>query len=315
MQKIRLPPLFLCSIACASLIASNALAQAWVPPKKIGYFSFAIQHVEVGDHLLSAGRDRDLGEITSQVSIVAADYAIGHNLAISGQVAFVRSKYEGTRPESTSIDDGDWHGTAQDARFGLRYRALNGPVTVTPFAGIIVPTHNYDVVGHASVGRNLNELQLGVALGRAFGGVLPKAYLEGTYSYSFVENVGDNGLDRHNATLHIGYSPSSRVSLWAFGTWTDTIDGIRWGVGEIDANNFHSHDQAAEASFYRAGGGVQFPLGRQVDLSLSVVSTVSGRNTHDGTGFNMSLGYTFGSGVNPIRTGSVTIASTSTRRP
>ena len=67
-----------------------------------------------------------------------------HNMDIG--IPFVVSKYNGVTPHPTGlVDYGAYHGTFQDVRLALRYNLMSGSVvSLTPFAGTIVPSHAYE---------------------------------------------------------------------------------------------------------------------------------------------------------------------------
>ena len=48
----------------------------------------------------------------------------------------------------------------------MRYNLANGAFALTPSVSFGIPTHNYDYFGEAVVGRNLNELRIGVDAGQ-----------------------------------------------------------------------------------------------------------------------------------------------------
>jgi hypothetical protein len=215
-------------------------------------------------------------------------------------VAFVNSRFVegGTHGP---IDDGSWHGDFQDGRIAARFMAMSkGPWILTPAVSYGFPTTNYVTVGHAALGRGLNELRLGLDWGRALS---RRAYLQGNYSYAFMENVGDVSLDRSNLSLEFGYFLSDLVTVQA---WTDyqNIHGgldIAADIGphdldpgheEFDELVAHTHDPAADADFWRLGGGLSFQVDKRVELYLNVAQTVWGINTMDA--FTVSFGMSWG---------------------
>jgi hypothetical protein len=291
--------LVLVCVAMAALPVS-VHAQAWTPPKGDFSLLFTLQRSQVDKHLLSrpyigefefGTREVDFGAISSRSLGVGASYSFTDRLTLDGDVAWVNARYEGDGPES-AIDDGDWNADFQDVRLGLRYSIEKGPWAVTPLVGIVVPTHDYETVGHSAVGRNLKELQLGAAFGRLLGRRYgPRAYFDGFYAYSLVEEIGNLNLDRSNASLEFGYFVKHFLTLRVFGAWQHAHGGIDWSTDIHDDDDFHIHDQGAAASFYRAGVGVAIPTGSKTDIFLSYFTTLTGENTHDLTGFTITTGW------------------------
>ena len=126
------------------------------------------------------------------------------------------------------LDDRQYHGDFQDFRFEARFMALTGALALTPFAGVNLPSHNYEVTGEAVPGKRTKESFVGVAAGRSLDPFLPKGYVHLRYAYSFVEKVVPdvNRLDRSNLDAELGYAAASRLSLRLFGAWQVTHGGL-----------------------------------------------------------------------------------------
>ena len=289
-------------IAIILLIAANAWTQAWKPPKGEAFFSINYQFLDAGDHLLSdpvllgvdlGSKTVDFGTAQSQVLVFDTDIGITDRLALNAAIAFVSSRYieGGVHPFGPSNaegpqDDGDWHSSFQDARIGARYVALNnGTWALTPMVSYGFPTTNYLTLGHAAFGRKLNELRLGLDWGRmlSFSGV-PKAYLQGNYSYAFMENVEDVSLDRSNFLVEFGYFLGDSLTLQVWTDYQNTHGGTDWA--DLDAHHhdfegvFLNHDRSAAADFWRLGAGVTVPVSKDVDVYGNVATTLWGINTH-----------------------------------
>lgn len=288
-------------------------AQAWVPAPGRGTLSLNYQYLDVQDHLFSsdvldgtAGRcgetfrgDRVfLGNISSQTLLLDADFGVTRRLAVSANVAYISSKYDGPCSEN-EIDDGNFHGTFQDVDIGARYMVLRSPFALTPFVGAVIPTHDYETLGHSSVGRNLNEFRVGVSVGRDLGPFLTEGFVQVTYSRSFVENVQGFGLDRDNFNAEVGYFFTPRFSVWGLGRYANTHDGIDWftdlrfAPSGDKAENRPVHDRAAEAEYTRLGGGLAYTLLSDMTVHAVLIRTVSGDNTHSGTAFSLGTSWGF----------------------
>src|SRR3989442_11880340 len=158
----RLPAL----AAARGLVASgarSAQAQAWVPPQgelsvTLGFSrSFADQHIDPRGHVVSLpyqGNALGLGDMTWNNADLDLSYGIRDRLAVRVGLPFVASKYEGVFPHEglpghRNEDDGQWHGTFQDLRVEVRFRASTGSLVVTPLLAFSTPTCSYEYFAHS----------------------------------------------------------------------------------------------------------------------------------------------------------------------
>ncbi|MEE8367315.1 MAG: hypothetical protein V3S30_03275 [Thermoanaerobaculia bacterium] len=302
-------------VALVLLVPSLASAQAWVPPKGEGSFALTVQSLDAGNHLLPssvfAGVDFgsktvDLGKMEGRVLVLDGDFGLTGKLAVSASVAHVASRFtDGGRNRDLPavhldlpIDDGNWHSSLQDARIALRYMQPKGAWVFTPSAAIVFPLRDYVTLGHANIGRGLNELQLGIDVGRILpNSNRPRAYVQGAYRYAFIEKLGDTSLEQGNLLLELGYLAHPRLTVRGFGDW-------RTSHHDSGANAFHLHDQLLAVEWLRLGVGLSIPLAEGFDFFASVAKTIEGENTHDGTTFSIGTTWGFhapGSGRGKIR--------------
>lgn len=150
------------------------------------------------------------------------------------------SKYSGAYPHPVpvgpvTLDDGRHHGTFQDFRLAVRYSVVRGRTSVTPFVGSFVPSHGYEYFAHSAPGRGLKELQVGAAVAALLDGLLPGAFIQGRYSYGFVEPVYDLSDVRLNANrsaadLEVGYFVTPGLRVFLLGSGQLTHGGIDFAV-------------------------------------------------------------------------------------
>src|SRR5262245_13057639 len=97
---------------------SNVLAQAWLPPKGGGTLSFGFSGSTIGDHLFSSKiygvpgggpRSQDFGNIDSRSSTIGFSFGVLERFAISSDIAYVASRYDGIYPDNPAIDNGSWN--------------------------------------------------------------------------------------------------------------------------------------------------------------------------------------------------------------
>ena len=288
-----------CGVVCLYLaLPITGSAQAWLPLKGEGQFTYTYQNVRVRDHLNYLGNRFDAGPIRTHSQVFSFEYGLSKKLALDFDITHVTSKYEGfvSTPPHGPVDTGEYHPTFQDLHIGARYNVYNRAVTLTPFVSVVIPTHHYETKGHSAVGRDLNELQMGISAGRDLEGFIPRSYVQGRYSYAIVEDVQEFSLNRSNADWEFGHLATDRLSLRFTGVWQWTADGI-------DIPNIHNHpdfhelhDRASRSHFVRFGGGATFSVNRSLDLHADYNGTMAGINTHAAKGLSLGLTWRFSRG-------------------
>jgi hypothetical protein len=291
----------LAALCIQLVLPMTVCAQAWLPQKGEGRITLSYQNIHVRYHRNYQGEKTDQGPIRTHTSLASFEYGLTKNLAIDADVAHVTSRFEGfvgPHPHGPA-DTGVYHPTFQDARIGLRYNVINRSYVLTPFIGVVFPTHDYETRGHSAAGRALSELQMGVNIGRDLEGVIPGGYVHGRYSYAVVEGVEDLNLNRSNAEGEFGYLATRRLSLRFLAALQRTHGGLEVPKDE-HYPHFHAiHDQATRANFVRLGGGGTFSVTRSLDLHADYIRTVAGRNTHAPRGIALGISWRFSRGFNP----------------
>ena len=290
----------------ALLIPANALAQgAWVPRKGEGVFSITSRWLEADKHLVDSSgtspleewigidydsNSVDWGSLETMAVVLDADVGVTDRLAVTGGLAFIAPRYTGNLPDGPG-DDGDFHGSIQDARIGARFVAVNeGPWAVTPFAAFVFPTTDYAVRGHTAPGLGLKELQVGATVGRLIDiGDSPRLWLQGAYYYAFMENVSEEvKLNRSNLILDLGYVFNKRLSANLQATWQKVHGGIEWS-NVSNPTLLRDHYQAAATHDWRWGGGVSFQVSEAVEVYGSINTFLWGVNTQNAMTFSFGV--------------------------
>jgi hypothetical protein len=301
-------------------LARDTCAQAFVPPAGEGTVSFLFQNLHVRDHYLTTTRRDFFGPIDTNVLVLDFSYGLTDRLAVDVALPFVIAKYSGAFPHPVpvgpvTLDDGRYHGTFQDFRLAVRYSVVRGRTAVTPFVGSFVPSHGYEYFAHSAPGRGLKELQVGAAVAALLDDLLPGAFIQGRYSYGFVEPVYDlsqvrQNANRSNADLEVGYFVTPGLRLFVLGAGQLTHGGIDFAV--IDADDFwpntfqlvstpegvhayRHHDRIDRVNYLNVGGGASVALTDSVDLFGSYMWTAAGRNGHS-LARAVSLGLSVGFG-------------------
>jgi hypothetical protein len=202
-------------------------------------------------------------------------------------------------PHSLPVDDGTYHSTFQDFTADLRYNVAQRPVAVTPFFRLTLPSHGYEQLAHAAVGRDLREYHVGINLGRRLDPILPKAFLQAQYSYVFVQRTLDISPNRSDLGAQLGYYLTPRWSLLALMQWSHTYDGLEVDFsiphGGLSDEEFLHHDQLGKIRLLDAGVGAAFAVNRKMEIYASWGRTVSGANSHaHGSVLTLAISRTFG---------------------
>jgi hypothetical protein len=255
--------------------------------------------MSTSDHLISSGQPQDRGPTRLNTASIGLFYGITDRLAVSVDVPYVASKFTlapGLAPNAHDLaahmDDGQYHGTYQDFHAAVKYNALRGAVMVTPFFELTIPTHHYETFGHSAPGKYLRESRVGVNIGRLLNPILPRAYFDLRYAYSFVQDLEGMNLDRNNVDLEVGYFLKPTVAVRAIGSVQKTMGGVE-SLVPPDSPFFPNHDRLERGHYFRMGGGVSFALSRQMDLYLLLVTTVSGKNIQAFTALGIGVGWNF----------------------
>jgi len=293
--------------ATISLAPSSAAGQAFTLPQGVGGVTLAFQHIDNTGHRPGDGSLIPVGQSVSDGLLFELDYGITDRLAVSLGLPYVFAKYtDGPPPPFIPYLPVDtchcWHSSLQDLSLSARYRLGNGSFALTPQLRYVVPTFNYQFRGEAVVGRDLRELQVGGSAAYRLENLLPRASVQLSYFYSFVERPIDVRNDRSNFNVSIGYALTPRLYLFGAGFWQWTHGGLEFGSpsgipffppGTVNTpERLFQHDRMLKDNFFHAGGGVSYSLG-QFDVFASYAKYVSGINTHNGAAYTVGTTWYF----------------------
>jgi hypothetical protein len=273
-------------------------AQAWLPPRGEGTLSASFQRANADGHFLDDGTKSPGYRTRASNVVVDATYGLTDRLAIDLMLPLVNVKYLG--PEEplnlpyNVLDDGRYHGSITDLRLEARYNLLQLPLTVTPFAAALVPTHSYPVIGEAAPGRHFQEYHLGVYVGRLLDPVLSRAFVEASYDYAFVRQDVGVPANYSGFGLQAGYllTPSMPVTFFWRRSWAHgglSFDELFQAPPEV----FVNLDRIVSASYQHVGVGISLPLGGSVSVYGNYVWFVSGVDAHFGSGFSGGVSWSF----------------------
>ena len=273
---------------------TDAWAQAWVAPARVGAVNFIFQNSDHEGHLLEDGSLLPGYESVSRGLLVEVDYAVTDRFSIRAGVPYIGSKYLGPEPSffGLPIDDCNcWNTGFQDFSLTARYNVLNGVYALTPSVSYGFPTNSYPYFGEAVIGRNLTELRLAVDAGVRLDAISPRLALVGRYSYAFVEEVLDIPNDRSNASLSFGYQFTRRFNGSLEFYWQRSHGGLKSTEFETD-EQFGQFDRILKDNSFHIGASVSYSFTR-FDVFASYTDFVDGRDTHAGQAITIGLSLPF----------------------
>lgn len=301
---------FLAAAAIVAALASapsQVAAQAGTLPQGVAAVTLAWQYIDNTGHRVSDGTFIEVGQSISTGFLFEMDYGVTDRLSGTVGIPYIFAKYTGGVPPPfipyLPVDTCQcWHSSFQDISLTARYRLGDDPWAVTPFVRYVQPSHDYDYRGEAVVGRNLRELQVGVNASARLVNLLPKAGVQGGYTYSSVQKILDVPNDRSNVFVSIGYAATSRLFLHADANWQRTHGGLRFGspsgdpcVSPCDVNTpelLHEHDRMLRDNYWHVGGGLSYSFG-PFDVFASTSKYVSGTDTHNGQAYTAGMTWYF----------------------
>jgi hypothetical protein len=276
--------------------AASAVAQAWLPPRGEAALTLGYSRMWATTHLDYTGASVSPGDMIWNNVGLDLSYGVSDRFAVRVNLPFVISKYDGAFPHPplagvTAEDEGDWHSRFQDVTTELRYRVTPGSLALTPFVGLVLPTHAYPYYGHGAAGRKLVEGRFGVTAGRLLDPLLPDAYLQVRYMYAVPEKVLGISHNSSSLGLDLGYLLGSSLTLRAMGAWQWTHGGWRVPIDwpARTSPDYLVHDQVQRTEYFRLGGAVAYSLTSSLDVNVYGYSTISGKNDVDMRALGVAL--------------------------
>ena len=300
--------------------ATPAWAQAWVPPAGLGSVTVAGQTINNTGHTDTDGVFLKIGRSVNTRIDVEADYAFTDRLSLSVGLPLVFAKYVdplpygpsgvavsdvpvGTIPFPPRDECRCWQSGWQDFGFTARYNVINGAFALTPSVSFGVPSHAYEYRGEAVVGQRLKEMRITVDAGQRLTAISPRLYVQGRYSYAFVERVLDDvPNNRSNATVGGGFLITRRLEARGLFLWQRVHGGLRFGGSDSSALPFpgdvntpermFEHDRLLRDNNWRLGAAITYSM-RQMDVFASYIEFVRGTDSHAGRAFTVGTSWPF----------------------
>jgi hypothetical protein len=268
-----------------ALSAAPVYAQAWLSSKGETTVSFVVSDSHVNQHDLSGVRSPG-SSINTQSFLMDVTYGIRDDLSVTVALPIVRSRFisYGTPPHPTIQDDGQYHTTATDFRFDIRYNAFNKRNTViTPFVSTVTPSHEYQYFAHAAPGRRVNEVQIGTYVGTTVDKLLPGMFVQGRYAYGIQERFLDISHNRSVFSLESGYFMTPDVRVFGMVSGQLTHGGVNLtptSRATWPEQMWLNHDRIVHENFTNVGGGIGWSVTDVVDVFGSYTKMIGALNTH-----------------------------------
>lgn len=271
-----------------------AHAQDMVPPLGTGVVAVTYQTGLIKDHVLF-DHSVDVGHIKSHALMIDFGIGLGRNFALSASVPFIAAKYTGDfghrpnaqegalRPDFTFIDDGRYHSAWQDLRLELRYALERNGLHAMPFVTVVLPTHDYEYLAHAAVGRRVREVRVGLGLHRLLSPWSARSFVQSHVAYAFQERIA--GVSRGATHLNIegGRFMTPDLTIFAVAAAHLTHGGIdifNSPRAELSGDLFISHDRIVRERLFNLGAGASYSFPGRLAVSGSITRTVWGMNGH-----------------------------------
>jgi hypothetical protein len=281
------------SLALCSRMAS---AQAFLPPAGEGDVTTTYQAAFTRGQLNNAGTLVTPDSTDAHSLAWDAEFGLSNRLAVTFSVPFITARFAGgpnphlvgIHGQPSNLDNGAYHGSLQDFQFGARFNVVRSrSFGLTSFAEFGVPSHHYESLGQAVVGRDLRALIVGAAAG-GFVDALPGLYLQAELSHAVVQRVLGIRASPSRVNSEVGMYVTPRFAVRFLENFQFTHEGLDLvppptffaihSGGAINRDYLLNHDRLLRSNFLDLGAGVSFAVNDSVDLFASTARMVWGEN-------------------------------------
>jgi hypothetical protein len=281
----------LVALIVALLVPALATAQAFTPPPQIGSVTLAWQWVDNTGHILSDGTFFPRGQSVTTSALAEVEYGVTERFAATASIPFVFARYTGQLPPNSGLERDScrcWHQSFQDFSIAGRYRFGDDFWALTPQVRVVIPSHDYPYHGEAVVGPNLNQVLLGINAAWRLAPALPKASIQGGYTFALVEKpTEDLGANRSNLSASVGYALTRSLFVHGGAMLQKTHGGLTaFDIAGAPLDQRVQADRLLKMRYVHLVGGVSYSTGF-ADLFVAVEPYVWGRDTHDGIAYTV----------------------------
>ena len=289
---------FVAAVGFCAAAPAVSFAQAWVPPGGVGAISFSFQGTANTGHRDAAGAMIRGFDSSSRTFSIDFDYAFTDRLSMTVAIPYVGAKYTGPEPAffPVAIDECFcWNHGWQDINLVARYNLVGGAFSLTPSVAVGTPSHSYEDIGEAAIGRNLKEVRFTMDAGRQLDFITPRLAVSARYGYAIVQKVEDSagnvvGNNRSNGSIEGSFMINRRLSARAAWAWQVSHGGIR--STEFNDDNFLLFDRTLRDNYQHVGTGVSYSFPR-VDVFFAYIAYIAGTDTHAGRAFTIGMSLPF----------------------
>jgi hypothetical protein len=245
----------------------------------------------------------DYWSTQTHIVLLSGDYALSDRWTVYAALPYVQKRFSSevdwggdphnpndafwvdfVPPDKRFHDDGNYHGGFQDLSFGVRYLALEGPLTVSPFIGFGFPTTDYPIYAKAAIGKNLWHIPVGVSL--SYIPYFSDCHFRGNLAYVFSEEPLNINVDYLVGYLSAGYWFTPRLSMDLFLSAKWTLDGLLmpWDFTDdpyysdypdgFDTVEWWQHDRLLRNRSVDLGIALDYFLNEQYKLSGSLLTGI-----------------------------------------
>ena len=250
-----------------------------------------------GDFIYDSG-DFDGGSTISHALVLSGVYSINERWKLYASIPYVQRRHSGTGPgahiftefdqfeppDMRIIDDGSYNGGFQDISVGVQYLAVDSPrISLSPYVSYGTPVTDYPFYGAAAIGRQLDELHLGLSMDLRpyFSDWLFQADL----TYAISENVLGVDLNYWLANVAAAYYVTPRFIPRIFVAAREAPNAIEGeyldNVVGWDSAYGWRHDQILKHSFINVGIGADYVINERYALSATFYKSVSSDNVYE----------------------------------
>jgi hypothetical protein len=228
----------------------------------------------------------------NHIFTLGASYVPIEKLALDIALPFALIKYSGDAPHGPpgEWDDGEFHATLTDLRFGGRYQLLDEPyVAFSPHLAFSIPVMDYETIGFATGGRHLKTVHIGGSVGRTFAPYVENLYFTGSYEFSLSEKYDETPATekikqkRSDIAFELGYFfLEGKLGVNLAMNWRMQHGGLSFEefVG-LNPELVLNHDPLLDEDFLFLGGGVSYAINDRFTVTAVVRQFIRGYNTRD----------------------------------
>jgi len=279
-------------LACFALaLASSASAQT-THESRAGHGTVSLSY----QYIRSDGFEGTQGEVPTGILDTHAlsldvDWHMTERLTLVAGIPYIRERSKGDfphdplaldppRPDIPNVDTGEWNDDFQDFHLGLRYLLRDGPLSIEPFVIAGVPSTDYPYFGHAAIGRNRDQLDVGSTF--VYVPPISDAYYRLDISYVFVEETLGVSVDHINVFAEAGYFFSPRFAGRAFLIYRDG-DGLDFPDDfppPRTDERWLQHDRMVRHNFTNVGIGADWSFDADYRVSVSLMTMARAEQVH-----------------------------------